>query len=147
MSNSDEKVAGLSFLQSIVSRMANNSFYIKGWDLTLFVAIIALKKDITHYGNYLFIALFVSSVMFFFLDAYYLQQERIFRKIYNYLAEKDVGDTNFFKLNPSCYIEDFRKQDMDVKKLSYCDALSSRAHLMFHIPLIAFVFLFFIFSN
>ncbi len=40
----ESKIAGLGFLQAIIARMANNSFYIKGWDLTLFVALVALKK-------------------------------------------------------------------------------------------------------
>ena len=29
----ESKIAGLGFLQAIIARMANNSFYIKGWDL------------------------------------------------------------------------------------------------------------------
>ncbi|EIL61405.1 hypothetical protein EC5411_17806, partial [Escherichia coli 541-1] len=36
----ESKIAGLGFLQAIIARMANNSFYIKGWDLTLFVAVV-----------------------------------------------------------------------------------------------------------
>ena len=40
----ESKIAGLGFLQAIIARMANNSFYIKGWDLTLFVALVALRK-------------------------------------------------------------------------------------------------------
>lgn len=72
-------IAGLGILQSIISRMASNSFYIKGWDLTIFIGVIALKKNITHYGNSIFWALIVTSVSFFLLDAYYLQQERAFR--------------------------------------------------------------------
>jgi hypothetical protein len=27
----ESKIAGLGFLQAIIARMANNSFYIKGW--------------------------------------------------------------------------------------------------------------------
>ena len=53
----ESKIAGLGFLQAIIARMANNSFYIKGWDLTLFVALVALKKDVSQYSSYLLLAL------------------------------------------------------------------------------------------
>ena len=55
MNTLDAKIAGLGILQSIISRMASNSFYIKGWDLTIFIGVIALKKDIIHYGNAIFL--------------------------------------------------------------------------------------------
>ena len=96
----ESKIAGLGFLQAIIARMANNSFYIKGWDLTLFVAVVALKKDASQYSGYLLLALIVSTIAFCLLDAYYLQQERIFRKIYNYLAESNSESINYFSINP-----------------------------------------------
>ncbi|ENG51303.1 hypothetical protein ECP030529311_5147, partial [Escherichia coli p0305293.11] len=40
--------------------------------MTIFIGVIALKKDIIHYGNAIFWALMVTSFSFFLLDAYYL---------------------------------------------------------------------------
>lgn len=61
MNTLDAKIAGLGILQSIISRMASNSFYIKGWDLTIFIGVIALKKDIGS-ANSLFSATKLSCV-------------------------------------------------------------------------------------
>ncbi|MDT7379344.1 hypothetical protein [Citrobacter freundii] len=140
MKNSDEKIAGLGFLQSIISRMASNSFYIKGWDLTIFIGVIALKKDATHYGNAIFWALIVTSISFYLLDAYYLQQERIFRKLYNFLAEKKCDDenVNFLRLNPAHY-----KELESVETLKYTSSLFSRTMVSFHVPLIIIILVFF----
>ncbi|AHY14035.1 MULTISPECIES: hypothetical protein [Citrobacter] len=143
MNNLDAKIAGLGFLQSIISRMASNSFYIKGWDLTIFIGVIALKKDVTHYGNAIFWALIVTSISFFLLDAYYLQQERIFRKVYNILSEKKFDDegVNFFRVNPTQY-----KELESFETLKYTDSLFSRTILSFHIPLFVIIMAFFAMS-
>ncbi|HGF5899058.1 TPA: hypothetical protein ACF2TM_003976 [Escherichia coli] len=135
----ESKIAGLGFLQAIIARMANNSFYIKGWDLTLFVAVVALKKDASQYSGYLLLALIVSTIAFCLLDAYYLQQERIFRKIYNYLAESNSESINYFSINPVLY-KDILKGEM----LSYRSSLISTSILFFHIPMFVAVFIFFV---
>ena len=135
----ESKIAGLGFLQAIIARMANNSFYIKGWDLTLFVAVVALKKDVSQYSGCLLPALIVSTIAFCLLDAYYLQQERIFRKIYNYLAESNSDSINYFSINPVLY-KDILKGEM----LSYRISLISTSILLFHIPMFVAVFIFFV---
>ncbi|HHE8494755.1 TPA: hypothetical protein ACPFP8_004700 [Enterobacter ludwigii] len=139
MSTNESKIAGLGFLQAIIARMANNSFYIKGWDLTLFVAVIALKKDATQYSSYLLLALIVSTIAFCLLDAYYLQQERIFRKVYNLLAESTSDTINYFRINPVLY-----KEQLNGDSLSYRSSLISASILLFHIPMFVAVFIFFV---
>lgn len=139
MSTNESKIAGLGFLQAIIARMANNSFYIKGWDLTLFVAVVALKKDASQYSGYLLLALIVSTIAFCLLDAYYLQQERIFRKVYNHLAESNSDTINYFRINPELYKDKLRGE-----MLSYRNALISASILLFHIPMFVAVFIFFV---
>ncbi|MCS3490816.1 hypothetical protein [Enterobacter sp. SLBN-59] len=139
MSTNESKIAGLGFLQAIIARMANNSFYIKGWDLTLFVAVTALKKDATQYSSYLLLALIVSTIAFCLLDAYYLQQERIFRKVYNLLAESTSDTINYFRINPVLY-----KEQLNGDSLSYRSSLISASILLFHIPMFVAVFIFFV---
>lgn len=144
MNTLDAKIAGLGILQSIISRMASNSFYIKGWDLTIFIGVIALKKDIIHYGNAIFWALMVTSVSFFLLDAYYLQQEMIFRKIYNILSEKKSDDenVNFFRINPMQY-----EELKGVETLKYTESLFSKTVILFHAPLFLIIIVFFAMSS
>ena len=77
----------LEFIQSNISRMNQCSFMIKGWTITIISALLALfaaSKGNGQTGNtvYIFVAI-VPTFIFWYLDSYYLQQERIFRGIYN----------------------------------------------------------------
>lgn len=79
------KIKHLELLQSVVNRMASNSFLIKGWVTTLSSALFALSaKDSDQ--SYAFLAVY-PALVFWGLDAYYLQLERKFRKKYDAAAE------------------------------------------------------------
>ncbi|MFQ4136705.1 hypothetical protein PGN35_010325 [Nodosilinea sp. PGN35] len=71
----------LSILQDIISRMAGNSANCKTWCITLVSGILVVIADKTS-SEYAWIAL-IPVILFFFLDAYYLGQERAFRATYN----------------------------------------------------------------
>lgn len=75
----DLQLKRLELLQNIISRMAQNSFTIKGWAVTVVAALLALSnKD----SDRLFAAYALyPAVAFWGLDAYYLMQERLFRKL------------------------------------------------------------------
>ncbi len=75
------KIEHLKMIQSIVTRMNTNSFQIKGWTITLVSALLALYAN-SGKVTYIFIAL-IPVLIFWFLDSYYLQQERKFRALYN----------------------------------------------------------------
>ncbi|MDM7028331.1 hypothetical protein QUH01_28975, partial [Klebsiella michiganensis] len=96
-------------------------------------------KDVSQYSSYLLLALIVSTIAFCLLDAYYLQQERIFRKIYNYLAESTSESINYFSINPALY-----KDKLNGEILSYKSSLTSTSILLFHIPMFVAVFIFFV---
>ena len=86
----DEALAKhLEFIQNIINRMSNNSFLLKGWNVTLSSAILAL---IISNPNPLFaIVALLSSLSFWGLDAYYLRQERLFRSLYDDLRVSAVA--------------------------------------------------------
>jgi hypothetical protein len=71
----------LNILQNIVSRMAGNSANCKTWCITLVSAILVAITDKAK-PNYGWLAL-IPVLLFFFLDSYYLGQERAFRATYN----------------------------------------------------------------
>jgi hypothetical protein len=75
----------LEFIQNIINRMSNNSFLLKGWNVTVATAILALIVGIPK-PLFIIIALF-SSLAFWGLDAYYLRQERLFRLLYDDLQK------------------------------------------------------------
>lgn len=94
---SEIKIKHLEFIQSIISRMNQNSFNIKGWMITIVSALLALYASSDNI-TYIYIAA-IPVIIFWLLDAYYLQQERKFRGVYNDVAEiteeaerKDVKD-------------------------------------------------------
>lgn len=92
----------LNILQSIISRMAGNSANCKSWCITLVSAILVVIADKAK-PNYAWIAL-IPVILFFFLDAYYLGQERAFRSTYNDFVQRmhagAVGATDLFLVAP-----------------------------------------------
>lgn len=94
----------LELIQSVISRMANNSFLVKGWTMTLMSALIAFGKDsilANINGIYYLIMMISILVPFWWLDAYYLKQERIFRKVYDRAVNDPEAKNRIpFDLNP-----------------------------------------------
>jgi hypothetical protein len=77
----ESKLKHIDIIQSTISRMAQNSFTIKGWTITILVGLfVFLQKD--NFRNNMIIYL-VPIIFFWSLDSYYLWQERLFRKLYN----------------------------------------------------------------
>lgn len=87
----ENKIKHLEFIQTTITRMNQNSFQIKGWMITLVSALLALYAS-SERVVYILIAI-VPAVVFWFLDAYYLQQERRFRGVYNDVAGLSPDDS------------------------------------------------------
>jgi hypothetical protein len=80
-------------IQSVINRMGNNSFYIKGWCVTLVAAILGLvSKDM---NKRLIIIVYFPIIMFWILDAYFLYQEKLFRTLYNTVRNIDNEHIDF----------------------------------------------------
>lgn len=82
MSNSisDHQVKHLEMIQGIVTRLGNGSFLIKGWTMTLAGVFLGFAAN---RSSWRITAMAAFSVMgFWFLDSYYLRQERLFRALY-----------------------------------------------------------------
>lgn len=95
MTELTNKIKHLEFIQEIIKRMANNSFLLKGWSLTLTVAILGFftKGE----GSVDPKVMLIIPVLFWYLDSYYLSQERAYRKLFikvkDYVGEDE--DVNF----------------------------------------------------
>lgn len=94
----ERKIAHLEMIQGVINRMGNNSFMIKGWTVTLVSAIFALSIE-NH--KFSFIALF-PILLFWWLDAFFLYQERLFRKLYNDVTSKDNSSITY-SMNNTIY--------------------------------------------
>lgn len=87
----ENKTKHLEFIQATITRMNQNSFQIKGWMITLVSALLALYAS-SEKTVYIIIAV-VPTFVFWLLDAYYLQQERRFRGVYNDVAGLTSDDS------------------------------------------------------
>lgn len=77
----EPRIRYIEAIQQVITRMANNSFLIKGWTITLVAAIFAVAAQSDFWGI-VWIAL-LPTFAFWFLDTYYLRQERLFRLLHS----------------------------------------------------------------
>jgi hypothetical protein len=90
------RVEHLKMIQGVISRLGQNSFVLKGWSVTLTAGLLAAA--INDKGVYAKLALF-PTIVFWGLDAYYLQQERLFRALHNAVANEEGASTPRYSLD------------------------------------------------
>jgi len=76
----DDKLKYLEFVQSAISRMASNSFLIKGWSVALSTAVLGFSVKESNWALALIAA--APAAAYWMLDAYYLGLERLFRHLW-----------------------------------------------------------------
>lgn len=99
-SNNDIMLKEIDLIQSCINRMAQNSFALKGWTLTLNGIIMGLFADkgepiITQ------VICIVSLICFWGLDAFFLRTEKLYRWKYDWvISERLKTKENAYDLNP-----------------------------------------------
>ncbi len=84
----DERLTHLTLLQAVIARMGANSFLLKGWSVTLVAAIFALAAKDSERA--LVLLAYFPVLVFWGLDAFFLHQEKLFRKLYEEVAAKRI---------------------------------------------------------
>lgn len=115
----------LELIQGVINRMASNSFMLKGWAVTLVAGIFVLAGKDTD-KSYFLIA-YIPVIVFWWLDAYYLLQERLYRSLYEKVQKIDESEIDFslkattaeFSSNQNCF----------------CSCLISKTEIGFYLPL------------
>ena len=126
----------LEMIQAIITRMATNSFMLKGWAVTLVAGVFVLaSKD----SNPLYFSIaYIPIILFWFLDSYYLQLERKFRILYKQVGNYNESDLTFcIKAPDSCYKD----------KTMYYQSLISVTEAGFYVPIALLVAAVVIISN
>ena len=74
----------IDLIQSCISRMANNSFLLKGWAVSLIAVILAIIHEKI---NPVLVSIILASIIlcFWYLDAFFLRTERMYRELYNWV--------------------------------------------------------------
>ena len=121
----DTKIKHLEMIQGVINRMASNSFMLKGWAVTLVAGIFALAAKDTN--KLYFIIAYVPILVFWGLDAYYLRQERLYRKLYDKVRKQNETEIDF---SMNANLPEFK-----CKQTSYNDSLFSTTEKWFYLPL------------
>ena len=89
----EKKLKHLEVIQNIITRLANNSFSLKGWTVIFIAAVLgfAIKESNSNYIPLVLFPIFA----FWGLDGYYLRQEKLFRTLYDKVRKLDEQDINF----------------------------------------------------
>jgi hypothetical protein len=90
---SENKRKHLEFIQAVVNRLANTSFLLKGWSITMVAGLFAfaVKTD----GLPILAMALLLTLVFLFLDSYFLWQERLYRQLYEQVRLLDEPEINF----------------------------------------------------
>lgn len=102
-----ERHKEIDLIQSCINRMAQNSFQVKGWTVALLAVVLAvvlalLPEKVEDTNKFLLgIVMLAISIMFWYLDSFFLAAERNYRKIYGWvLQEREKGSRELlYELN------------------------------------------------
>lgn len=84
-----DKKEHLKMIEDIITRMANNSFLIKGWTVTLIAALLVFA-DTKNNIYFIWIAI-IPIIVFWYLDSFYLQLERKYRQLYIFVQQDYIN--------------------------------------------------------
>lgn len=93
----------LEMIHAVITRMAGNSFALKGWAVTVVAAVLAFgaeRKDTS-----VSLLAFVPAIAFWWLDGYYLAIERRFRALYDDVRRGEPPPDGMFSMDVTAYAE------------------------------------------
>lgn len=94
----------LEQIQNIIDRQASNSFKIKGWAVTLIVVVLLFRAKDIHLA-----VAYIPLIGFWYLEAYYLRQERKFRALYDWVRQnRGNTDDHLFDMDTSRVDDDIK---------------------------------------
>jgi len=96
----------IDLIQDCIKRMASNSFFIKGWTITLIAVVLALAKDNIDFF-YISLILLIPTLGFWYLDSFFLRTERMYRKMYEWVIKnRENSNERLYDLNPRTYVNE-----------------------------------------
>jgi hypothetical protein len=115
----------LEMLQQVITRMAGNSFLVKGWSITLISALLAFAaKDKISIMAWVAILPWLA---FWMLDGFFLHQERLFRRLFDHYRAQPQDTATDFSMDTR--LEDVQDKP-EVKP--WFAVMFSRTLLIFH---------------
>lgn len=144
--NKEDVLKELDMLQNCISRMSTNSFALKGWYVTVITALFAFifTADRALIGKLLGV-LIITTIVFWYLNSYYLLLERKYRVQYEWVLKnrvysEEISTEKIFDLNVN------GKSDSEINKSEkFLSAMFSAAFKLLYILPLAVEVLIFIF--
>ena len=122
----EQTIRHLEMVQGTINRMAHCSFLLKGWSITLTTAG-ALINVRTDNSCYMYAYLVFPILLFWILDGFFVNQERLFRHLYDSIRKKKNSDFSM---------------QTDYSKSNWCRVCLSKTLSIFYFPLILMNILF-----
>src|SRR5205823_5103149 len=91
----------LDLIQDLIKRMASSSFEVKKWLIGILTAIVIFKQEELLGGKLQMIWLLLIPIFaFWYLDAFFLRNEKIYREMYKWVVEhRSKTDKYLYDLN------------------------------------------------
>jgi 3'-phosphoadenosine 5'-phosphosulfate sulfotransferase (PAPS reductase)/FAD synthetase len=91
----------IDLIQACITRMANNSFLIKGWAISLVAVVLALVEKAIQ-PAFLSAIVLIPLLSFWYLDAFFIYTERLYRKMYEWVINQrlNANSEKIYDLNP-----------------------------------------------
>lgn len=126
------KIKHLEFIQKVIDRQARNSFLLKGWIITIVVALFAF--DLKGMALKSILSVYILIFIFWLLDSYYLWQEKLFRALYDHVRRLEEKDIDF----------DMSAKEFSKKvNCSWWSLIISQSIFLFYFSLMIFTIIFF----
>lgn len=100
------RIAHLTMLQGVITRMGANSFTLKALSATFGSAAVAITATADNPSLYYAIAAFVPVLIFWLMDAQYLRYERAYRKLYEHVRKGE--EIEAYSLDAAPFMQDIR---------------------------------------
>lgn len=104
----------IDLVQEIIKRQSQNSFQIKSWLMAILTAIIVIGKDSILMNQStkinaiaLNVFLFLPIFCFWYLDAFFLSKERLYREVYKWIIRHR-------RTNPELYLYDLNTFEREI---------------------------------
>lgn len=120
----DLRLKEIDLLQGCITRMAQNSFLIKGWTLSIVVAVVALlpQKVSLSTPSIRWICL-ICIAAFFVLDSYNIFLDRCYRVKYDWVVKhRSESDFLFLDMSPKRRPEFKENGDVGLERFSFYKA-------------------------
>ena len=134
----EHRLKHMEFIQAVVGRLASNSFFVKGWAITVAGAFIGFAINSDDFR--LALAALVPTIAFWGLDTYFLKSERLFRGLYDQVRKGDEHVEPFFMGATSReFVRRVRdgQTDCDRYTTSFSRTVLTRTLASFYLPLVA----------